>query len=180
GLEVCSADAEYCVAHLTQTAGVRSGAVREAQHRRLAGAVRAHQRHPLAAPHLEVEALVHARLAVALLDALEREHRIADARRRRDAQAQARRVALGLGRRLALHALEHLDAALHLARLARLVPEALDEALELGAPPRLVGAPRLELLAAQRARRLVGVPVAGIDGEPAVRELGDARDVLAQ
>ena len=83
--------------------------------------------------------------AVALRDAFERQHHLAGARGLGDLQAHAPRARRQAGAARAIHALEHLHAALHLACLRRLGAEALDEALDLGA--------LLRLLALQRLRR---------------------------
>src|SRR5436190_581816 len=73
----------------------------------------------------------------------------------------------------ALDALEHLDAALHLSGLGRLVAEALDEPLDLRDALGLVPRLRLEELPARRALDEVVVVVARIDGDPRRAELGD-------
>ncbi len=76
----------------------------------------------------------------------------------------------------ALDLVEHLDAALHLARLRRLVAEALDEALDLGDALGLVARAGLQQRAAGLALDQEVVVVAGIDDETLGREVGDRRD----
>ena len=75
---------------------------------------------------------------------------------------------------------EHLDAALHLARLGRLVAEALDEALDLGDALGLVARARLQELAPGLALHQEVVVVARVDHEPLGREVGDRRDHAVQ
>ncbi len=75
---------------------------------------------------------------------------------------------------------EHLDPALDLARLRRLIAEAVDEALDLGHALGLVARPRLE-------ERVPGLPldeemivVAGVDGDGAPDQVGDRRHHAVQ
>ena len=89
--------------------------------------------------------------------------------------ATRRPVRGGCGKREADHArraststpldtVEHLDAALNLPRLGRLIAEALDEALDLGDALGLVARLRLEQLAPRLPLHQVLVVVARIDG----------------
>src|SRR5262249_59032454 len=84
---------------------------RDAQERRLAGAVRTDERDALAAAHEEVDPRVDAPLAVALVDAAQAQHLVAGARRLGEAQADAR--ARGGGGLDARGALGRLAPALH-------------------------------------------------------------------
>src|SRR5262249_60802055 len=118
---------------------------RDAQERRLAGAVRPDERDALGAGHEEVDPRVDAPLAVALVDAAQAQHLVARARRLGEAQADAR--ARGGGDLDARGALERPDPALHHARLARLVAKALDQPLGARAFAVLLRARGLELLA---------------------------------
>ena len=154
----------------------RSG--RDAQQRGLAGAVGAGERNAVAAPHQEVHALVDARLAVALVNPLEAQDRVAGPRRRRDAQAGTRRR---LRRELhELEPLQQLDTALHLARLRGLVAEALDEAPGLGDAALLVALRRHELLAALLLLLEEAVVVALVEAKAPRLELRHAPHVAPQ
>src|SRR3989449_722263 len=119
----------------------------QAEERRLSRAVRTHQRHTLAALDLEVDAGVDDIVAVRLVGGAKHRDPTPGARWRGEREADPARPALDLD---ALHAFEHLDAALHLPGLGRLVAEALDEPLDLGDALRLVPRLRLEELAARR------------------------------
>src|SRR3989442_15398106 len=107
----------------------------------LARAVDADERHPLPALDLEVDAVVDHGGAIGLVDAHQASHEPPGARGLRKREADAPRPPPDLD---APELVPHLDAALHLARLGRLVAEALDEALDFGHPLGLVARPRLE------------------------------------
>ena len=79
-----------------------------------------------------------------------------------------------------LDLVEHLDPALHLARLGRLVAEALDEALDLGHALGLVARARLEQRVPGLALDEKVVVVAGVDGDAAADQLRDRRDHAVQ
>ena len=72
----------------------------------------------------------HHLVAIAGLGPLHGDHRRGGDRRGREGEAD---LGLDQGLRDRLHALEHLDPALRLAGLARLVAEAVDEGLDVGA-----------------------------------------------
>src|SRR5439155_13909055 len=103
--------------------------------RRSAGAVLADEGHALAALDREVDAGIHDVVAVGLVRAGQRRHAATGARRLGKLEVNAARGARHLD---ALHPLEHLDAALYLARLGGLVAKALDEPLDLLDAPGLV------------------------------------------
>ena len=130
---------------------------------RLAGAIRADERHLLAALQLQVEALIDDVVAVLLVNVAERDDGAAGAWRLRKAELDA----LGSGRRHdhAVDALQLLDAALHLARLGGLIAEALDERL---------GVRDLALLSLGRRLQLRQPLLALLD------EVGVVADVLGQ
>ena len=138
------------------------------QQRRLAGAVDAHDAPALPAAHLEVEPLVDAAAAVALVHVLQAHHVLAGARRRRELEHH--RLA-ALGRLDPLDLLQLLHPALHLrgVRGARL--EALDELDLLGEHRLLALELRLLLLLGQRALLLVEFVVARIRGQRAAVDL---------
>src|SRR5439155_218225 len=131
---------------------------------------RPHERHALAALDLEGDARVDDVVAVRFARLPKRRDAPARARRRGEREADPARLAPDLH---ALDALEHLDAALHLSGLGRLVAEALDEPLDLRDALGLVPRLRLEELPARRALDEVVVVVARIDGDPRRAELGD-------
>src|SRR5260370_23655346 len=107
----------------------------------LARAVDAHERHPLPPLDLEVDAVVDHRGAIGLVDAHEASHEPPRARRLRKREADAAHPPPDLD---ALELVQHLDAALHLARLGRLVAETLDAALDLRPALGLSARSRLE------------------------------------
>ena len=87
----------------------------------------ADQRNAIAAFDVEVDAVEHRFRAVGLARALQLEHHAAALHRGGELEVNA----LALGRHFEpLDLLEHLDAALHLRGLGRLVAEAIDELLD--------------------------------------------------
>src|SRR5262249_18342958 len=142
----------------------RGRACHKLEKRRLAGAVDAHHAPALAAAHLEVEAVVDAAAAVALVHVGEARHVLAAARRRREVE----RDRLAAPWRLdPLDLVELLDPALHLRgmRGARLEP--LDEPDLLGEHRLLALELRLLLRLRERALLLVELVIARIGGERA-------------
>ena len=144
-----------------------------AHQRRLAGAVVADQRDAVAALDVQVQVGEDHELTVGLVHVLQLEHRAAALLAHGEVEADL----LPLGRHFDRHHfLEHLDAALHLRSLRRLVAEPIDEHLD--APHFLV------LLALRLAHRLdarvmreeVVAVVADVVGQRAQREVGDAGD----
>jgi len=112
------------------------------------------------------------------VDSLEAQDGVAGPRRRRDAQARTRRP---LRRELhTLEPLQHLDAALHLARLRGLEAETLDEALGLGDATLLVALRRHELLAALLLLPEEAVVVTLVEAEVPRLELRHAPHVATQ
>ena len=109
-------------------AGVGRFLARQHAHQRgLAGAVVADERDAIAALDVQVDVVEHDLVAVRLARVLQLEHHAAALGRGGELEVDA----LALGRHLeALDLLEHLDAALHLRRLGRLVAEAVDELLD--------------------------------------------------
>ena len=123
----------------------------ELEQRGLAGAVDAHHAPALAAAHHEVETLVDAAAAVALVDALQAHHVLAGARRRREIE----RHGLAAPRRLdPLDLLQLLHPALHLRGMRGARLEALDE-LDLLGEHRLLA---LELRPAAASRSARAAP----------------------
>ena len=144
-----------------------------AHQRRLAGAVRADQRDAVAALDVQVEVVEDDEVAVGLARVLQLEHRAAALGAGREVEVDL----LALGRHLDRHhLLEHLDPALHLRRLGRLVAEPIDEHLD--------ARDLFVLLALGLAQRLdalvvldeVAAVVAVVVGQRAQRQIGDARD----
>jgi len=153
---------------LTAVEGQRSG--EDPEQGRLARAVRPDQRDLRAALDLEIDARVHDVVAVRLVDLLEHGHTAAGPRRLGEREADDARLVL---HHHAIDAVEHLDAALNLPRLARLIPEALDEALDLGDALGLVARLRLDELPPRLPLDQILVIVAGIDREPRRYQLRD-------
>ena len=151
----------------------RLDAREHAHQRRLADAVRTDEGDAIAALDVHVDAVEDAPRAVGLGDAAQIEHRAAALRARRKREVDA----LALGRDLDRDDLvEHLDPALDLRRLGRLVAEAIDERLH---PRDLVVL--IALLLAQPLHPLfalvqVAAVVPGIVGQRAQADVGDARD----
>src|SRR5713226_7656092 len=96
---------------------------------RLAGAIDAHESHALTALDLEVGPGIDHGRAVGLVDAHQASDEPPRARRLRKGEADAPRRPPDLD---ALELVQHLDAALDLTRLGRLIAKTLDEALDLG------------------------------------------------
>ena len=115
-------------------ARVRRLLAREHAHqRRLAGAVRADERDAVAALDVQVEVAEDDEVAVRLAHVLQLEHRASALAAGREIEVDL----LPLGRHLDRHdLLEHLDAALHLRRLRRLIAEPIDEHLDARRLPR--------------------------------------------
>ena len=141
--------------------------------RRLADAVRADQRDAVAALDVQVQVVEDHDIAVGLAAVLDLEHRPA-------ALAAGGKIEMDL---LALerhfdrhHLLEHLDPALDLRRLGRLVAEAIDEHLDARDFLVLLALGFPHLLDARLVRDQVGAVVADVVGERAKRQIGDARD----
>ena len=145
----------------------------ELEQRRLAGAVDAHDAPALAAPDMEVEALVDRALAIAFVDLPQHHHVLAGAGRRAELEVDL----LLAARRLDLVDLvELLDPALHLRGVAGARLEALDEGDLLGQHRLLAVELRLHLLFAERALLLVELVVAAVAGERAAIDLDDLGD----
>src|SRR5262249_35865375 len=100
-------------------------------------------------------------------------HAPSRARRLRELEVDASRRARNLD---ALDALEHLDTALHLPRLGRLVAEPLDEALDLLDALGLIARLRLQQGMPRLALDEIVVVVALVHGQPGGRDLGDGGD----
>ena len=139
----------------------------------LARPIDAHERHPLPPLDLEVDAVVDHGGTVRLVNAHQASHEPPRARRLRKGEADAPRPPPDLD---ALELVQHLDAALHLARLGRLVAEALHETLDLGHALGLVARPRLEEGLARLALDEEMIIVAHVEGDGAVRHLRDGGD----
>ena len=109
--------------------------------------------------------------AVALRHAVERRDQLARAGRRTEVELDDPPL---LGKLDLLDLLERLDAALHLGRFRGVRGEALDEALLLGEHRLLTRVGGLAVGLADGALALVEVVVAGIGGDLAAVDLGDA------
>src|SRR5262249_13512358 len=141
------------------------------QQRALAGAVPPHHAPALAAPDLEVEALVDDAAAVAFADAREDRDVLADARR----LLELERHDHALLRRLdALDLVDLLLPALRLRRLGDVRAEAVDEALHLGEHRLLALVRRLLPRGAFALLLLEEVVVAGVGDQLAVVDVDDA------
>ena len=141
--------------------------------RRLAGAVRSDQRDAIAALDQQVQLREDHLLAVRFAHVVQLEHRAPALR----AHGKGEMDALALGRRLDRHDfLEHLDAALHLRRLRRLIAEAIDEHLHARDLLVLLALRLAQLVHARVALDDVMRVVAGVIGQLAQVEIGDARD----
>ena len=136
------------------------------------------QRHALAALDGEVHAAVHDLVSVGLVDVGE-------------AGRPCRPVRGGWGNVKWIRAsarvdldpidlVEHLDPALHLPRLGRLIAEAVDEALDLGHALGLVARARLEQRVPGLALHEEVIVVAGVDGHGAPDQVGDRRHHAVQ
>src|SRR5204862_3222806 len=106
----------------------RKHAGEDAEQRRLAGAVDADQGHALAALDLDVDARVDDVVGVRLADPAERGHAPSGPRRLGKREANATGACGDLD---PLDPIQHLDPALDLARLGRLIPKPLDAPLDL-------------------------------------------------
>src|SRR5262249_5565329 len=107
----------------------RDRAGEQLDQRRLAGAVRAEQGNAIAGIERQAHAVEHTPGCIAGGDVVEAQQR----RRQRSRLAELERDRRGCAdRRDVDHALERLDAALRLARLAGLGAKAIDEALQVG------------------------------------------------
>src|SRR2546428_1412720 len=140
------------------------------QERGLVRAVLADEGHALATLDREVHPRVDDVVAVGLVQAGQRRHAPARARRLGELEVDPPR---GAGQLDALDLGEHLHAALHLTRLGRLVAEALDEPLDLLDALGLVARLRFQQRVAGLALDEVVVVVARVDGETRRRQLGD-------
>src|SRR6185437_2310714 len=149
----------------------RLGTGEKAQQRALAGAVLADEADAVAALQDQIKMLEDVLVAVALADGAQLEHAASDGLGLGKGEVNR----LFLGRHLDLgHALELLDAALHLRGLGGGVAEAVDEDLELLAPLLLVLVGGADLgqavvLLAQEA----GV-VSGVERDLGLGHVGDA------
>ena len=147
-------------------------AVDELHERGLARAVGAHERHVVAAVEAKRDVVVDVVVLVVLRDALEGHDLVARARRLGEAEVHLL-GRLGQHDELLAHALELLDALLHLARLGRLVAEALDEGLHVLDVALLGGALGAQLLEVVLALAQVARVVAGVGHEALVLERRD-------
>ena len=142
-----------------------SGSVEPAtsfKQRRLAGAVDAHHAPALPAAHLEVQPVIDAPAAVALLHLLQAHHVLARARRGQEFELHD---LAALRRFHPLDLVQLLHPALHLRRVRGARLEAFDELDLLGQHRLLALELRLLLLVAQRALLLVELVIAGIGRE---------------
>ncbi len=144
-----------------------------AHQRRLAGAVGADEGNAIAALDEDVDAPEHDPPAVCLAHAAQVEHRPPALRARREREVDTLALRRNLDRD---DLLPHLDPALDLRRLGRGVAEAVDE----GVHPRqlviLVALLLAEPLHPGFTLDEVGAVVAGVVGQPAHADVGDARD----
>ncbi len=160
---------------LTRVEGQRPG--QDLEQRRLPRPVDTHQRHAIAALDQEVHSGIDHVVAVRLAHPGEPGHQPAGARRLGKREVDAARLRLGLD---ALHPVEHLDPALHLPGLARLVAEPVDEALDLGHPLGLVARLRLPQGLPGLALHQEVVVVAVVERDRAPRQLRDRGDHAVQ
>ena len=151
----------------------RLDAREDAHQRRLAGAVRADQRDAVAALDQQVDAVEDAGRAVGLADALQLEDGAAALGRGREGEADALALRRHLDRH---HLLEHLDPALDLRRLGRLVAEPVDEHLDPRDLLVLVALGLAQALEHRVALLDVLAVVADVVGQRAQVEVGDAGD----
>ena len=149
---------------------------RDHLHKRgLARAVRAHQRHLVAAVHGEVEVVVHALVAEMLHQAAAAHHLVAGARRLHEVEVDGFLLFRNLDE-LFLQALKTLRALLGLAGLRGLVAKALDELFQVLHFLKLLGALLAQALDALFARLEVRGIVALVQVDAAVGHLGHAVD----
>ena len=141
----------------------------------LAGAVRADERHVLAAVELEVDVAVDVLVAVGLGYALEAHDHVARARRVGELKVDVL-VTLGQDDELLFDLLDLADALLGLGGLGGLVAELVDEDLHVGDVALLGGALGAHLLQVVLALLEVAAVVAGVGGYAAVLERGDVVD----
>ena len=149
------------------------GASDEFQQRRLAGAVHAHHAPALPAAHLEVEALVDAATAIALVHVPERDHVLARARGGRKIEQHGLPA---LGRIHPVDFLQLFHPALHLCCMRGARLEALDELDLLGQHRLLALEGRLLLALVQGALLLIEFVVARIAVELAAVDFDDLGD----
>src|SRR5712692_177314 len=133
---------------------------------RLAGAIDAHESHALTALDLEIGPRIDHGGAVGLVDARQAPHEAPRARRLRKGEADAPYRPPDLD---ALELGQHLDAALDLTRLGRLIAKTLDEALDLGHPLGLIAGAGLEEGLARLALDEKVIVVALVERDAAVR-----------
>ena len=141
----------------------------------LAGAVRADERHVLAAVELEVDVAVDVLVAVRLGNALQAHDHIAGARRVGELKVDVL-VALGQDDEFLFDLLDLADALLRLGGLGGLVAELVDEDLHVGDVALLGSALGAHLLQVVLALLEVAAVVAGVGGYAAVLERGDVVD----
>ena len=153
------------------------GARQDLEQRGLPRPVHPDERHALAALDGEVRAPIHDLVSIGLVDVGEAGDDPPRARGlgKLEMDSPSARVDLD-----PIHLVEHLDPALDLARLRRLIAEAVDEPLDLGHALGLVARARLE-------ERVPGLPldekmivVAGVDGDGAPDQVGDRRHHAVQ
>jgi len=149
----------------------------DAEERRLPGAVRPDDRDALAALHLRREAPVDDLRPERLEDTVEPHDLLARARRLGEVERERRALLAHLD---LVHPVEHLLAALRLARLGRLGAEPVDEPLQLGAPRLLAPRRGVEPLLLLGAQALVVVVVARVAAQPLGLEREDAPDLPVQ
>ena len=141
----------------------------------LAGAVRADERHMLAAVEFEVNITVDVLVAVGLRHALQAHNHVAGARRIGELKVDVL-VALGQDDELLFDLLDLADALLGLGCLGGLVAELVDEDLHVSDIALLGSTLGAHLLQVVLALLKVAAVVAGVGGHAAVLKRGDVVD----
>ena len=165
----------YVGAQVARAGGGRLQAGDDLHEGGLAGAVRADERHVLAAVELEVDVAVDVLFAVGLGDALQAHDHVARARRVGELKVDVL-VALGQDNELLFDLLDLADALLRLGGLGGFVAELVDEDLHVGDVALLGGAFCTHLLKVVLALLEIAAVVAGVGGYAAVLKCGDVVD----